>query len=241
MFFDEIERQERGVVEVRVCLRRQQALADDLDLRADRVDLGVLGRLRDLGEAPAHPQPFDVVDRRRLEMQGPQERDLTAVDVDLRGLQLLPARAVPVLPLEQARHVAAAALGRAEEDLEQRVVAGVREPRVAEIDVALDALRAVEDLERSMTVPGNGSMYRLFSAYASSKYEKQRSGLAIETIASRAVSNVTVCSSVACGVDTCVPRGTRCLVAPSVSWNRTSAFAARGARSLMPSRFRNAT
>ena len=30
---------------------------------------------------------------------------------------------------------------------------------------------------------------------------------------SRAVSNVTVYSSVACGVDTCVPRGTRCFVA----------------------------
>ena len=41
----EVEREERVVVEVRERLRRQQALADDLDARADRVDLGVLGRL----------------------------------------------------------------------------------------------------------------------------------------------------------------------------------------------------
>jgi hypothetical protein len=61
------------------------------------------------------------------------------------------------------------------------------------------------------------------------------------TTQSRAVSNVTVCSSVACGVDTCEPRGTRCFAAPSTSVNRVIPFAARGARSLMPSRFRNAT
>jgi hypothetical protein len=58
---------------------------------------------------------------------------------------------------------------------------------------------------------------------------------------SRAVSKVTVCSSVACGVDTCEPRGTRCLVAPSTSVKRVIAFAARGARSLIPRRFKNAT
>ena len=38
-----------------------------------------------------------------------------------------------------------------------------------------------------------------------------------------------------------VPRGTRCLVAASTRSNRSSAFAARGARSVIPSRLRNAT
>jgi len=168
-----------------------------------------------------------VIDGRRLEPQRAHEANLAAIDVDLRGLHLFPARAVPVLPLEQARHVATAGLGRAEIHAEQRLLAAVRETRVRQIQEALDALRTGEHLERTTDRIGAGSMKRLFSLYASSKYEKQRSGRAVVTIASRAVSNVTVMSSVACGVDTCVPRGTRCFAAPSTSENRTCARAAR--------------
>jgi hypothetical protein len=79
------------------------------------------------------------------------------------------------------------------------------------------------------------------SVYVSSKYEKQRSsGTAVMTT-SRAVSKVTVESSPACGVDTWVATGTRCTAVPSTSLNCSSTLAARGARSLMPSRLRNAT
>lgn len=112
------------------------------------VDLGVLGRLRDLGEPAAEPQALDVVHRGGLEAERAEERDLASIDLDRRRLEILPARALPVLPLEQAREVAGTALRRPEVDPEERRIAGVREPRVREVEVALDALRAGEDLER---------------------------------------------------------------------------------------------
>ena len=146
----EVERQERVVVEVGVCLRGQEPIPDDLDARADRIDLGVLRCLRHLGEPAAHPQPFDVIHRGRLEPQRTRERDLATIDLELRGLELLPPRSVPVLPLEQAREIARAALGCAEEDPQERRITGVREPWIGEVEIALDPLRTCEHLERAL-------------------------------------------------------------------------------------------
>ena len=49
---------------------------------------------------------------RRRQVLRAVEDDLAALDLDLHGAQLAPATAVPVLPLEQAREIAAAVLGR---------------------------------------------------------------------------------------------------------------------------------
>ena len=53
----EIEHEERAVVEVRVGVGRQQALADDLDARAHGIDLGVLGRLGTSARRPRIHRP----------------------------------------------------------------------------------------------------------------------------------------------------------------------------------------
>jgi hypothetical protein len=127
------------------------------------VSIPVSRATRDLGEPAAHPEPLDVIDRGRLEAQRPHERDLAAIDLDLRRLEILPARTFPVLPLEQAGEIAAAALGGPEEDAQQRGITGVREPWIREVQVALDALRTGEHLERSVGGAGDRVDRRLFS------------------------------------------------------------------------------
>ena len=65
--------------------------------------------------------------------------------------------------------------------------------------------------------------------------------LGIKLRAPRAAKALTRFSLVEGAAKQRVPRGTRCFCEPSTSVNRTLPFAARGARSLMPSRFKNAT
>src|SRR6185436_19534187 len=100
-----------------------------------------------LGEAAADPQVLDAVHGERLELGRSAEGGLAALDLDLRRVELLPALAVPVLPLEQARQIEAAVIGAAEIDAQHRLLAQPLEARVAEVEEALGAFGAAEDLE----------------------------------------------------------------------------------------------
>src|SRR5262249_22065171 len=125
----------------------RHALAEHLDADAHRVDLGLLRILRHLGEPAADPEILDAVHDDGLELARPAEPRLAALDLDRRRDELLPALPVPVLPLEEAGHVAAAVVRAAEVDAEHGLVAEADEARVAEVEVTLGALGAAEDLE----------------------------------------------------------------------------------------------
>ncbi len=151
-----VERDEDVARLLRPRLLGEHALGEDRGRRRDRVDDRLVLVRGELDEPAADPEVLrardlalgDVLERAREGDDAlvlARRRELLFGDRD--GVEVAPAVAVPVLPLEERRDPLGLRLRAVEDELDRPRLLERLEPRVAEVDEALDGARPAERRE----------------------------------------------------------------------------------------------